>query len=244
VDYVDKEEWRKYLEEQLIPFWSYTLRLKDFCEDLKSAFQNIPLGEVSEQDSALVLGGVVPRREEVYRRNSLARFYSNFFGLKLSDLQSWLLGGSVMETELKIIIEDTTFTRFVNHLFGWLDRAVRYQTLVDYEEPFVEYTELKKQPEKLKVLVYNFYQAALGISVNYNYHTFFLWSLKNLPHKFMRQAYPRIGQIIDFLQQEFGLRELAWNNPFSEESYLRKHIFKVRNMFHQRQFPETWPRAR
>jgi hypothetical protein len=39
------------------------------------------------------LGGVVPAKEDIYKRNSLAKFYNRFFGLKISDLQSWLLGG-------------------------------------------------------------------------------------------------------------------------------------------------------
>lgn len=218
VDYTSKDMWRNYIESQVIPLWRDTWTLKEFFENLLSEFQGLSLIDIGEEYMSLLLGGVVPSKEEVYRRNSLAKFYSRFFGLRISDLQSWVLGGGVVGGEIKVIVEETSFTRFVNELFKWLDRAVRYQTLVEYKEPTLPYDELKKDPQRLKVLVSNFYQALLGISVNYNYHTFFLWSIRQIPYKFMEVAYPRIGQTMGFLQQEFGLTELKWNTPFSEDS--------------------------
>jgi len=220
VDYTSRDVWRDYVKSQVTPLWRDTLILKEFLENLTNEFQGLSLNNVGEEDLPLLLGGVVPSREEVYRRNSLAKLYSRFFGLKLSDLQSWVLGGGVVGGEMKVVVEETSFTRFINELFKWLDRAVRYQTLVEYKEPTVPYDELKKDPQKLKVLVSNFYQAALGISANYNYHTFFLWSTRQIPYKFMEAAYPRIDQMMGFLQREFGLAELKWNAPFSEDSEL------------------------
>lgn len=236
VDYASKDTWRNYIESQVIPLWRDTLILKEFLENLRNEFQNLPLNSIGEEDLPLLLGGVIPNREEVYRRNSLAKFYSRFFGLKLSDLQSWILGGGFVGSEIKVIVEETSFIRFVNELFNWLDRAVLYQTLVEYEEPAVPYDELKEDSERLKDLVRNFYQAVLGFSVNYNYHTFFLWSIKQLPQKFMEAAYPRIGQTMDFIQQEFGLIKLKWNAPFSEDS-------KLYNEYVIWCFPEYNPRS-
>ncbi|MGQ9507754.1 MAG: hypothetical protein ACUVTB_07885, partial [Candidatus Bathycorpusculaceae bacterium] len=180
------------------------------------------LRDVAEKDLPLLLGGVVPSREEVYRRNSLAKLYSKFFGLKLSDLQSWVLGGELTGTQLKVIVEETAFIRFVNEIFKWSDRAVRYQTLVEFSEPEVDHGELKGDPNKLKELISDFYQSTLNVSVNYNYHTFFLWSLKQIPYKFMKEAYPRIDQIINFLKTEFGLTPLRWKVPFNEDSNFYK----------------------
>lgn len=220
VNYTNKDEWRGYIKSHVLPLWRNALILKDFLENLKSEFQGVPLHGINEEDLSLLLGGIVPSREKVYKRNSLAKFYNKFFGLKLSDLQSWVLGGGISGSEIKVIVEETAFTRFVDEVFKWLDRAVRYQTLVEYEEPAIVYEQLKKDPLRLKELINDFYQATLGISINYNCHTFFLWSIKQIPHKFMREAYPRINQVMDFLQQEFGLTELKWNIPFSEDSEL------------------------
>ncbi len=218
IDYANKDEWETYIKNCVIPLWRNSFILKDFSENLKSEFQGIPLSSVNEENLPLLLGGIVPTREEVYKRNSLARFYSKLLGLKLSDLQSWVLGGGFSGTEAKVVVEETPFTRFVSDVFKWIDRAVCYQTLVEYEEPALAYEELKKNPQRLKERIKDFYQAVLVISVNHNYHTFFLWSLKQIPYRFIKEAYPRIDQIIDFLQNEFGLARLRWKIPFSEDS--------------------------
>ncbi len=220
IDYTSKGGWKDYVKNQVIPFWKDALVLKEFFQNLKNEFQGLPLNIINEDDLPLLLGGVDPNREEVYRRNSLAKFYNRFFGLKLSDLQSWVLGGKVLGPDIKVIVEETAFTNFVNEVFKWLDRAVSCQTLATYEEPTTTHEELKKNPQKLKELILNFYQSVLSFSVNYNYHTFFLWSIKQIPYKFMKSAYPRISQTMDVLHQEFGLRELKWNIPFSEGSEL------------------------
>ncbi|RLG86013.1 MAG: hypothetical protein DRO15_06735, partial [Thermoprotei archaeon] len=210
--------WKSYIENYVIPLWKNTLILKEFYDNLKSEFQNVMLHDVNKEDLPLLLGGVIPRREEVYRRNSLAKFYNRFFGLKLSDLQSWVFGGELTGIQPKVMVEETSFTRFVNEVFKWLDRAVHYQKLVEYVEPEIDYKGLKGDPYRLMNLIKNFYQLILSISVNYNYYTFFLWSIKQIPYKFMKAAYPRIDQIMDFLEVEFGLTRLRWNIPFSEDS--------------------------
>ncbi|MEM0328128.1 MAG: hypothetical protein QXN53_06110 [Thermoproteota archaeon] len=222
IDYTNKEGWMDYIKSYVIPLWKSALILREFFDNLKSEFQNVLISTVAEKDLPLLFGGVIPSREEVYRRNSLAKFYNKFFGLKLSDLQSWVLGGELTGTQLKAIIEETTFVRFVNEIFKWSDRAVRYQTLVGFTEPEVDYKGLKEDPNKLKELVKDFYQSILNVSVNHNYHTFFLWSIKQIPYKFMKEAYPRIDQIIEFLEAEFGLTYLRWKAPFSEGSSLCK----------------------
>jgi len=222
IDYTNKDEWKNYIKNYIIPLWRNASILKEFFENLKSEFQNILLRDVAEKDLPLLLGGVIPSREEVYRRNSLAKFYNRFFGLKLSDLQSWILGGELTGTQLKVIIEETAFIRFVNEIFKWSDRAIHYQTLVEFLEPEMNYNELKENSNKLKELIKDFYQFVLNISINYNYGTFFLWSIKQIPYRFMRKAYPRIDQIIAFLQTEFGLKPLRWKIPFSEDSSFYK----------------------
>ena len=220
IDYTNVDSWKEYIKSYVIPLWRNTLILKEFYENLRSEFHDVLLSDVAEKDLPLLLGGIDPRKEEVYRKNSLAKFYSKFFGLKLSDLQSWVLGGGNVGIPLKVIVEETAFTRLVNDVFKWLDRAVHYQTLVDFTEPEVEYQQLKKDPYKLLKLIRDFYQQILGITVNYNYYTFFLWSIKQIPYKFMKAAYPRIDQILEFLEDEFGLTKFNWNPPFSEDSPL------------------------
>ncbi len=222
IDYVDKKEWINYIENYVIPLWKNASILKEFFENLKSELQGASLFNIDEKDLPILLGGVIPSKEEVYKKNSLAKFYKDFFGLKISDLQAWMFGGQLIGRQPKVMVEETAFIRFVNDIFKWLDRAVRYQTLVGLSEPKTDYKGLKEDPYKLKELIKDFYQGVLNISVNYNYYTFFLWSIKQIPYKFMKAAYPRIDQAMDFLKIEFGLTELKWKSPFREGSELYK----------------------
>ena len=220
IDYTNKDAWKSYIESYVIPVWRNASILKEFFEYLGKEFQNVLLRNVSEKYLPLLLGGVVPAKEDIYKRNSLAKFYNRFFGLKFSDLQSWLLGGEATKMQPKVIVEETAFIRFVGEVFKWSDRAISYQTLVKAMEPEIDYEELKENGGELKELIKDFYQSVLNISVNYNYGTFFLWSIKQIPYRFMKEAYPRIDKIIDFLQMEFGLTRFNWKNPFSEDSKL------------------------
>lgn len=43
VDYMSKDTWRNYIESQVIPLWRDTLILKEFLENLRNEFQNLPL---------------------------------------------------------------------------------------------------------------------------------------------------------------------------------------------------------
>ena len=222
IDYTTKNEWKNYIKSYLMPLWEDSLILREFFENLKSEFQNVLLRDVSQEDLPLLLGGIIPVEDQVYKRNSLAKFYSRFFGLKISDFQSWVLGAGLTGVDPKVIVDETAFTRFVSESFKWADRAMRYQTLVEYTEPNVDYATFKKDPNKLKDLISDFYQCILNISVNYNYYTFFLWSLNQITYKFMKEAYPRIDQIMDMLQMDFGLTRLKWRIPFSEDSSFYK----------------------
>jgi len=222
IDYTNKEEWKSYVKNYVIPLWENALILKEFYDNLKNEFQDALLNDIEEENLPILLGGVIPTREEVYRRDSLAKFYNRFFGLKISDLQSWILGGELTGIQLKVVIEETAFIRFINDIFKWSDRAIHYQTLVEFTEPEINYKEIKKDPNKLKGLIENFHRYVLNISVNYNYYTFFLWSIKQIPYKFMKEAYPRIDQVLDFLEIEFGLQPLKWKIPFAEDSTFYK----------------------
>jgi len=238
IDYTDEEEWKAYIKNFVVPLWEFSWLLKEYFEELKGEFDNLPLNEVKEEDRPLLLGGIRPTSDEIYSRNSLAKFYLKFFGLKLKDLQSWILQQQYGEALTEIVVEvvETKFVKFVREVFNLLDYALQYQTLVsDFEEPEFDYEKLKRNPEKVKDLIKEFYQALLNITLNYNYGTFFLCSINQVTYRYMKAAYPRIDQILEFLQSEFGLVELDWNNPINPET----QIFRDYTIYC---FPEYNPR--
>lgn len=239
INYVNEDEWRDYIRKFVIPLWEFSWLLKEYFEELKREFDGLPLSDVKNEDKPLLLGGIRPLSEGViYSRNSLAKFYLKFFGLRLKDLQSWILQqqhGEVL-TEITIEVVETEFIKLVKEIFNLLDYALQYQSLVsDFEKPQLNYEELKKNPEKIKELIKNWYQALLNMTLNYNYGTFFICSINQVTYKFMKAAYPRIDQALEFLQNKFGLIELDWNNPINPKT----QTFKDYTIYC---FPEYNPR--
>lgn len=221
IDYTNREEWKKYVTNSVIPLWKTAWMINEYFEELRREFDNLYLNEIKEEDKPLLLGGIRPTSDEVYSHNSLAKFYLKFFGLRLKDLQSWILQQQHGETLTEIVVEvvETEFIKLVKEILSLLDYALQYQTLIsDFKEPQVDYEKLKRNPEKVLELIKEFYQALLNISLNHNYGTFFLCSINQLSYKYMKAAYPRIDQALEFLQYEFGLMELDWNNPINPET--------------------------
>ncbi|MEO9365041.1 MULTISPECIES: hypothetical protein [Candidatus Nitrosocaldus] len=215
IDYTNKEEWKNYINNFLIPLRNNALVIKEFYQNLKNEFNDLPLTSVDEKDLPLLLGGIDLTEKEIYKKESLAGFYKRLFGLQISDIQYLKLEGKI--TKIPVKVEETSFIRFVNEIYESAERAVTNQRLVEPNEPEVDYTVLKRDPNKLKELIEGLYHAALSISINYNYYTFFLWSIRQIPYRFMKEAYPKIDQIIEFLEEEFGLTQLSWHPDITQE---------------------------
>lgn len=216
-DYANKNEWVKYIKNDVIPLWKNTFVLKEFFEELKGDFEPKNFSDVDKEDHSLLLGGVI-QREEKYKRNSLAKFYLYYFGLDM-DRDSWMIQESLTDkekvVELKIKVVETEFIKFVKNIYSLLDKRLSDQQLVtNLNYPEINYEELKRNPNKLKEIVENFYQSVLDFTINFNYKTFFLCSINQVPQHYIKTAYPRFNQILKLMQDEFGLIELSWNNPF------------------------------
>ena len=207
IDYTSEDEWKRYIESYVIPLWKYSWILKEYWEELRNEFDALPFDKIREEERPLFLGGII-QGDEIYTRNSLAKFYAKFFGMKLKDIQSWILQSQTGEalTEINVEVVETEFIKFVKEVFNLLDYGLLHQRLVtDFKEPELNYEELKKNPNKVKEVIQNFYQGILNISLNYNYGTFFLCSINQITYCYMKAAYPRIDEVLDFLINEFGL---------------------------------------
>ncbi len=205
----------------MIPLWRHSWILKEYWEELKDEFDTLPVNEVKEEDKPLLLGGIIQKDKLDYTINSLAEFYHKFFGMKLKDIQGWILQAQTGEilTEINVEVVETEFMKFVMEIFNLLDSGLQEQQLTDFNEPEIHYDELKNDPNKIKEIIKSFYQSVLNISLNYNSGTFFLCSINQITYRYMKAAYPRVdGEVLDFLRDEFGLTELIWSNPIKPES--------------------------
>ena len=215
VDYTDQNTWVTYIEETIVPLWETAWQLKEYHRQLHHEFSGRQLETLGEHERQAFLGGIDPRLDEVYRRGSLAKFYNDFFGAQVSDLQSWLLSeGGEVKTEVTVEVEESQFIEFANDVHDQLTRALSSQTLYHgWHEPEVEFNMLLTTPEQARDIVERLYQGVLDFVVNHSYPTFYLSSLNQTPRRFLQEAYLEFDDTQPLVRDQFGLTELDWQNP-------------------------------
>jgi len=178
------------------------------------------LETLSKHEKQVFLGGIDPRRDEVYRRNSAAKFYKAFFGAQVSDLQSWLLSeDGEVQTEVTVEVADSQFIEFTNIVHDQLTQALSSQTLYQgWKEPKVNFGSLLTSPDQVRDIVESLYQSVIDFVVNHSYPTFYLWSLNQTPRRFLQEAYPEFDDMQPLERDQFGLTELDWQNPIKPDT--------------------------
>ncbi|MFP8955049.1 hypothetical protein ACLI4Z_19135 [Natrialbaceae archaeon A-arb3/5] len=220
VDYTEQEVWQEYIRETVIPLWEAAWQLKEYHEKLQHEFNGRRLETLSEREQQVFLGGIDPRRDEVYRRNSVAKFYKVFFGAQVTDLQSWLLSeGGEIQTEVTVEVEESQFIEFADKIQDQLTQALSSQTLYQgWRTPEVTFGSLLRSPDEVRDIVEQLYQDVLEFVVNHSYPTFYLWSLNQTPRQFLQEAYPEFDDTQPLVRDQFGLTELDWSNPIKSDT--------------------------
>jgi len=222
VDYTEQEVWEEYIQETVVPLWKAAWHLKEYHRQLKHEFNGRRLETLSDPEKQVFLGGIDPRRDEVYRRSSVAKFYKTLFGAQVSDLQSWLLSeDGEVQTEVTVEVADSQFIEFANVIHDHLTQALSSQTLHQgWQEPRVDFDSLLASPDQVRDIVEDLYQSVLEFVVNHSYSTFYLWSLNQTPRRFLQEAYPEFEDTQPLERNQFGLIELDWQNPIKPDTEL------------------------
>lgn len=220
VDYTEQSVWQEYIQETVVPLWEAAWQLKEYHRQLQHEFNGRRLETLSEREQQVFLGGVDPQRDEIYRQNSVAKFYKEFFGAQVTDLQSWLLSdGGEIQTEVTVEVEDAQFIEFADGIHDQLTKALSSQTLYpEWQEPKVVFDSLLTSPEKVRNIVEQLYQCVLDFVANHSYPTFYLLSLNQTPRRFLREAYPEFDDTQSLVREQFGLTELDWPNPIKSDA--------------------------
>ncbi len=236
IAYTDRESWQTYIENTVVPLWESAWTLKEFHTQLQNELDGRQLDNLPANEQQLVLGGIDPRMDDVYRRNSLARFYRDMFAVQVADLQSWLLSeGNEVQTSVEITVDKPHLVELADTLHEQLTRGLSSQYLhQDYFEPDVAVQTLLDSPEAVRDIVQDFYQNVLAFAVNNSHHTFFIWSLNQVPRHFLEKAYPQFEEVQQLIRDEFGLRELEWEYPIKPDA-------KIYDDYHLLCFPEYNP---
>jgi len=219
IDYSNEEKWNEYIESYVCPLYVSARLLYEYFEELKRDLNGKSLGDLEEHELQMILGGVRPENSDPYPPEALASVYKDFFGTSI-DLQAWMNSDEESRRELKVSVESTKFIVLVETIYKVLDRGLKSIGFLKCERKKninEEIEETKKAPEKVLDEILEFYKRMLEFSATYNYYTFFLQSLRQIPWEFAKKAYPKIENIKPLLER-FGLKECSWQ-PFDKEKY-------------------------
>jgi len=117
----------------------------------------------------------------------------------------------VSRKELKVSVNPTEFIAFVETIYKVLDRGLKsigYLKCEGMKNINEKIDEIKKNPEKILDEILEFYKRIIEFSATYNYYTFFLQLLRQIPWECAKRAYPKIENIKPLLER-FGLKECS-----------------------------------
>ena len=206
--YWSKEEWKKFVSDYVIPLRDSAEALVEYWNYLKEEIVGALFNEIeTEKDEnlkAILLGGV--KEDGGYSERSLALFYSKLFGVQLSNLQEHLISQREgVTSQVTGAVEESEFMKFVRSISEETKVILEsaYQNgltdAADSETSEIDFVEFIKEPEKVAELIKGFYNIALRITVNYNQHTLFLWTIRKITRKYLEAAYQELSE-----EEKFG----------------------------------------
>lgn len=202
-EYSDKSEWAGFISDYVIPLRDSADALVEYWNYLKEEIDSVTFNEIeTEKDEnfkRILLGGVNENGD--YSERSLAFFYSTFFGARLSNLQEYLISQKERVTsQVTGAVEESEFMKFVENIKEKTNAILKSASqnvltdAVDSETPEVDFEALLEAPEKVAELIKDFYNKTLEITVNYNQHTLFLWTIRKITRKYLETAYPELQE--------------------------------------------------
>ena len=197
--FTEKEEWKKFVREYVMPLNNSTENLVRYWEYLQKRIHNEPIEEIEKDENlkTILFGGIKENGD--YSDRSLALFYSKFFGARLSNLQEYLISRKEGVTpQVTGAIEESEFMKFARSISEKTNtiRKSAYENglidTVDSEVPEIDFDKIIKESKKVVELIKDFYDNALKITVNYNQYTLFLWTIRKITKKYFDAAYPEL----------------------------------------------------
>lgn len=200
-EYSDKNEWKKFTSDYIIPLRDSADALVEYWNYLKEEIDSVPFNEIeTEKDEnfkRIFLGGVKENGD--YSERSLALFYNKFFGTRLSNLQEYLISQKEgVTSQVTGAVEESEFMKFVRNISGKTKAILEFAYqggLIESSETLeIDFGEFIKEPEKVTELIEDFYNNALKITVNCNQHTLFLWTIRKITRRYQEVAYPELRE--------------------------------------------------
>ncbi|MDI6811494.1 MAG: hypothetical protein QMD80_07495 [archaeon] len=220
INYADKGEWKKFVEDYVIPLRDSAEALVEHWRYLKREIEGVEIDGMEEDLKKILLGGVDD--EGNYLEFSVAKFYKDFFGVSLSvELPKYVTAvkegatkgikgmvqaqtyypGAKATHSIKFILDVAEQTKKIANIAlskGIIDTAAGSSSGIKHEE-------LLMNPEAVVEDIGDFYNRCAKIAPNYNDYSLFILTIRSITRRYLEEAYPQFKDKFSELQPFFGL---------------------------------------
>lgn len=197
IDYSDTEEWKKFVENDVVPLRESATILDEYWNYLREHIDITPLKEIEKNEALqiVLLGGM---KEGNYLDGSVAKFYKDFFGVSFS------------ENVPAGIVYNSPFHEFVTGIIAKtkevMDSAnTKGISVVDVKRGETNYEELLRKPEEVVRLIEDFYNKCAKITPNYNEYTLFVLNIRTITEGYFNAAFPWLWRKFEEVKELLGL---------------------------------------
>lgn len=219
IKYWDRGSWAGYLKNDVLPLYGSILAVLGLWRGLKEVAHGRLLSDVVKAAPSLeraFAGGTSP--PDKYEEGSLALVYKSLLGASIKLREYYFLKSHGKEPKTTCTVEKTTVVDYLDHIAVLLERALtracelglatQAELQGAQEDSKKAAQELLAKPEDISERFAEFLSRALNLTVAYNEHTRFIWHVRKIAKKYMKDLYPELLKPEAFkLMQGLGLRE-------------------------------------
>jgi len=228
----DRKEWKKYIEEYVIPIRINASKILNFWNYLVDNYSEIPITDLKENKELLgkILGGISEIGE--YRSRSSALFYSMYFGWGLENVASYIRNKEErIEIDVSLKVNRTEFINFAGELIVFCDKILDSAwnagliATPELKESEIDVDLLVQSNENIIRIIGLLYKHILEFTINYNEKTRFLWTIRKNTKRFICFQYKKLCENDNFelLKESIGL-SLYYSPQLDKKSKIAQKI--------------------
>jgi hypothetical protein len=220
VKYWDRESWANFLRNDVLKLYESTLTIVNLWSKLREAAHGKLLSDIikimPELELVFVAGTSPPDK---YDEGGLALIYKSLLGTSIKLREYYFLKSLSKEPKTLCNVERAQVVDYLDHILVLLERALQracelkllthmdVQTAQEKSKGSVE--GVLKKPGDISEVFVELLNRALDLTIAYNEHMRFIWHLRKIPKKYIREFYPELlkPEVFKFVQELLGLRE-------------------------------------
>jgi hypothetical protein len=208
------------MKTNVLQLYESTLTIHRLWWDLREIAHGKLLSDIIKDIPTLeyvFVGGTSPPDE--YKKDSLALIYKRLLGTSVKLREYYFLKSHGKEPKTPCNVEVTKIILYIDHIRELLERVLTHaRNLGLVEERDIQDAiknsrdnakKILTKPESIVEEFVKLLNRALNLTVNYSEYTRFIWYLRKIPKKYMKEYYPELlkPEVFGFIQEFLGLRE-------------------------------------